>query len=625
MAFDSTGVTALRSHAAMAMFALSLLLGGPLRPAIAQQAGAQQAGDQQAGDQQAGDQQADDQETEIERVRSIMYFDPPFEYPKSVYRVPPAPIPLWQRALERDDAELRRMTIDTIAMAKRRGMPEIEQFTPQLVRIATAGDSASEVRRAAVNALIAFEAKDHAKTLAEVSQRYGRSIAMLVEPALIKWKSDVLADSWRQRLSDPGLDSRRLRYAIEGIGAIRDLASSDELKSIVLDRFRSSQLRMAAARSLGLIHSQGLDELAQTLAQRDSNRSLNALLGIALLAQHDAAASIDLLKELASRPTTAVQSEALARLMEIDHALVLPFAESHASSPDVNVRRTIAGALQTSRDSRWIPLLSRFLDDVHPQFRRQTATELVALAEQDSLRQAVISATTKVLNENAWRGCEQATIVLVNLDHQAASDRFVELLHHPRGEVMKTAAWGLRRFALEKHLPDMLSRANEIYSGFVDGSFTGDEQGAEEMVAQLFMAFGQMRYQPADELMRKYIPKNFALGYEARPAACWALGYLHENEADAALTKALLERIADVNSLPPEAPEVRRMSAVSVGRIKTESAVPELETHTEGFRNTVARACNWSIVRITGQPRPFELRRSVLEFNEWFLKPREAQ
>ena len=87
-----------------------------------------------------------------------------------------------------------------------------------------------------------------------------------------------------------------------------------------------------------------------------------------------------------------------------------------------------------------------------------------------------------------------------------------------------------------------------------------------------------MRYTPADSVLRKYIPKMSGLHPTTRSAAIWALGYLHADKPDNELATQLLERAMDNNPPIPEYPDVRRMAAVALGRMK---ATPTLD----GLRN----------------------------------------
>jgi hypothetical protein len=149
----------------------------------------------------------------------------------------------------------------------------------------------------------------------------------------------------------------------------------------------------------------------------------------------------------------------------------------------------------------------------------------------------------------------------------------------------------------------------------------------DEQVSYLFQLFGNQRYAAADPLMRKYIPKmspgiEYA-GY-ARPAAVWALGCIHENQASPELTQAFSERLKDAVSPFPERDIVRRMSAVSLARMGSRSELGTLRSfiHEDGPGRFTGPACRWGVWHLTGEviPQPPPL---VTGMNDWFLVPRQ--
>ena len=430
-----------------------------------------------------------------------------------------------------------------------------------------------------------------------------------------------MADHWLQRLNDPQGGRTSLIHAIDGLGAIENPDASEPLARLIRDDSSSTGIRLAAARSLGLIQPSGLHGQAADLIGKPQPDPISDLLAVALLQRLSDAEAVSSLKTLAARNNTVVQSAALGRLFDIDPDLLLEFTDDAITSQDVNVRRLIAEALISNKQTTRIAPLCTLLDDVNPGLRRKVAAALVSLAEIADLRAEVITQVMGVLDQDAWRGCEQATIVLVNLDHKPAADRLVDLMSHDRGEVMITAGWGLRRLGLKKHLPAMLSQATSIYDGFRDGRLTARTPGPEPLIAQLFMAFGQMRYRPADELIRLYLPKDFSLGDNSRSAAAWAIGYLYEGESPEDLTKILVERLNDVEGDFPESENVRQMSAISLGRIKAESAVPELRKYARNNSGAVSQACHWAIEQMTGEPQPLPSTPPPLTYNDWFLAP----
>jgi hypothetical protein len=150
----------------------------------------------------------------------------------------------------------------------------------------------------------------------------------------------------------------------------------------------------------------------------------------------------------------------------------------------------------------------------------------------------------------------------------------------------------------------------------------------DHQLAQLNQFLGRRKYAPADAVLREFIPKMLNLAYpESRAAAVWALGPIHEGKADPALAGALVARLNDVfPNKPPDSDLVRRMAAVTLGRMNAKEALPSLRRFFSSRKPTldpVNNACGWAIERITGEavPPPTPIVRRVQA--DLFLIPHE--
>jgi hypothetical protein len=195
----------------------------------------------------------------------------------------------------------------------------------------------------------------------------------------------------------------------------------------------------------------------------------------------------------------------------------------------------------------------------------------------------------------------------------------VELLKHQRGDVQVASAWGLTQLKIEQLLPEMLDHAQSVYDGFARGELQDTMPGASLHVAHLFVAFGDQRYRQADPLLRKYLPKIRSLGDEARPAAAWALGLIHEDDLQEDLVEIMVERLNDTGPFGEDG-EVRRMCAVAMGRMQAKSALPDLRKHSV-TQDNAGRACLWAIERMTGEKPPPLPEIDAREIGGWFLMP----
>ncbi|MEM9367805.1 MAG: hypothetical protein AAGD07_17575 [Planctomycetota bacterium] len=572
----------------------------------------------------------------IARVDSVMWVDPKLAQPRLEYDTSGAPTSLWMRALQRPDPELQRMVVDTFALAHRRNMSGVEVVVDELERLLKVDSQDAEVRRACVRALIQMNRTEHATLLAKTARQHGGEISRLVEPALAAWKSDAMAADWLSRLRkaetfgsvasnqeprDDWPNRKSMLDAIQGAASL-DLKEATESLWLLVDGphpFRD--VRLAAADALGCLHASGLTDKAKAMVDRQPADLMSDLTALRLLQRHRSDDAIAVLTQLTHRSEPAVKSEAFRRLFAIDPSRLLEMAEHDIASEDANIRRWIARALVHNKSPDDIPQIATLLDDVNPSLRDEIARALIDMAAEQDLRELVIRETTKVLNQDAWRGCEQATIVMVNVNHPDISDRLVELLFHPRGEVMTTAGWALRRFAIAKHLPSMLERSWEIFRGFQNKQLGLADSGLIALQQQLLMAFGQMKYEPADDLMRRFIPKRFDLGDGTRSAAIWGLGYLHEDEPDPALVSLLEGRLNDVSDEDPELDDVRRMAAVSLGRMRAKRSLGTLRQYGGQGYSPISQSCEWSIARITDTPQPALPAQPPRQYNDWFLRP----
>ncbi len=562
---------------------------------------------------------------DLEPIRYRMYHDPELLFPDSKLVISDEPIALWLRALDRPEPELQRVVADTITLAHQLGMTGLEATMPKLIELLDQDDLDLELRQAVVSALIELDSRDAIASYAKNTPDIGPTLAAVVEPALIRWKSEAIGARWLARLQDPAASPRSKVLAIEGIAAIAMTDATAPLTDWVRDSFAPIKVRMAAARALGSLHETGMTSLAKEMSERDDPSPISQLLALPLLSKHQDADSIRLLGQLVSEgKNSAIQSGALDRLYSIDPAEIYPLLETALSCKDVSARRIAAWTLIFQKQVDSIGPLSKLLDDVNPSLRREVAAALVGLAANDEIRQEVIDRTSDVLAENSWRGCEQATRVLVSLDHKPCGTRLADLLKHPRGEVMIASSWGLQQLEVEEHLPEMLEQAKSLYRGFKSKKYTLTMNGPEHQLAHLFIAFGQHRYEPAEELIRTYIPKNHDLGDRSRPAATWAIGWFYEDNAPDELVKLLLERLHDTESEFPETSPVRRMVAVSLARMNAESALPDLRQYASISQGSPGLACFWAISKFTGEEMPVPPT-STVTYSDWFLSPSERR
>jgi HEAT repeat protein len=546
--------------------------------------------------------------------------------PKAEAAIPASWLKLWLKALDRPEADLRCKAADAIAQAHRRGYKGLDVGVAPLVAALDRPDQHAAVRLAAARALVTLEARQAAPSLLKQAQAGGGALADFIEPALARWDYQPARAVWLQRLRDPATPRRSLRLAIGCLEVVREEQAAGRLRELALAAETPGPVRLAAARALGALRDQGLEGDAGQLAADDSARGLaSRLAAAALLRRHGGAEAVRILVRLMGDREPAVVAPAVARLLEIDVKLVVPALANLLASRDPAVRSLAVEALRRQPTGEHVRLLADRLDDLHPEVRVKARQALHGLAAMEAWRGPVVAEGTRALATQQWRGLEQAAILLAQLDHKPAAGRLAELLSHDRPEVGLAAAWGLRKLAVAATLPAVLkyveAKLKDLAKG-VGGPLL------DHQLSQLNQFLGLARYGPADAALRRYLPRmRKGIGSpEARAAAVWALGLIHEGKADPEVVRAVEARLNDLAPPPPEDYRVRWMAAVTLGRLKAKAALPSLRKYYQAPPPYADRVCGWAIEQITGErlppPEPLAAEPPFLG-SDWFLLPND--
>jgi hypothetical protein len=346
-----------------------------------------------------------------------------------------------------------------------------------------------------------------------------------------------------------------------------------------------------------------------------------------LLRHHSGDDAVHLLQDLAGDAEPAVASIALERLLEIDSKLVpLTALESALASSDAKVRSLGIEVLFKEATVERVRLLADKLNDEHPEVRTKARRLLYDLARfkaeggKGKWREAVIQQGMRVLAGEDWRGLEQSSILLVQLDHKPAATRLVQLLIFQRPEVFVAAGWGLRRLAVPETLPAAVRQFQVVYEltqGRRKGAVTESLPLAawDPQLSQLAQFIGQSRYRSAESILRAQVPRRRkptdapVIGQESRAACIWALGLFHEGKVEPALAREFEERMNDAPKPmdPGDFPLVREMCAVALGRMKSRESLKSLRrwhAPTIAAIERLSPSCGWAIREITGEPLP---------------------
>jgi len=564
---------------------------------------------------------------------SRMYHDPELPIPKIVRVYPENLLPLWLVALSRPEADYQCRAALSVVLAHREGIKGLEAAVDPLLEAlaridspADENDSASSVqggtgsstkflvRLAIAHALIELDARQAAPQLFQLTQEGDRRLRDFIEQALARWAFRPAVPVWLERLRRRDANAADLLLSVRGLAAVRETQAVSPLEELLYSEQTSWPMRLEAARALGEIQTSGLESDAGKLL-RDTRFASPRLAAAWLLRHHQGDEAVRLLQTLGRDAEPAVVFVALERLLELDAKLVLPVMELALASSDAKVRLLgIETAFHEATIER-LSLLADKMNDEHPSVRLKARQSLHQLAGQSKFREAVIQQGMRILAGGSWRGLEQAVILLTYLDHKPAAQRLVTLLEFERPEVLIAAAWGLRRLDTPETLPAALGHIQGIRKKAEDVNSLpiGIKDAWDQQLSHLAQFIGQRRYQPAESALRSFVPRSpqgEILGdKETRAASIWALGLILEGKPEKGLVQQLEQRLNDIPRMmdPGEDPRVRRMSAITLGRMKSKESLKSLRRYFFPSRPTldpVSPACGWAILQNTGEPLP---------------------
>lgn len=565
-----------------------------------------------------------------EALDSVMYQDPALPLARVVPKLPARLPELWVEALGRPEAEYKCQAAQAIARAHERGLPGMAVTAGPLARELDRPDQHPTVRLAVTRALVTLDARDAAAALARAAAR-DLDLQELVDPALARWDFRPARAGWIERLAGPPF-GRGTVLAIRSLGAVREENAGPRLRELAVSRSVPAAIRIEAARALAVIRPAESEPDARTLSADVSPRALtDRLVAATLLRHHRGDEAVQLLQTFGRDPEGAVATIALARLIELDPALVEPVLNSVLASPDATVRGQGVEVLAVRPSDAHVHLLGERLADAAPAVRVRARIALRTLAGRAEWKEAVLREAGHTLGGRDWRGLEQAAILSAERGDRPSVARLIELLQHDRPEVFVAAAWGLRQLAVPDAAPAVLTYFEDQYHQLADSSSAATRRSAggalDRQLSHLAQFLGVVRHRPADGLFRRMAPKADSktnpAGPEARAAAVWALGLLHESKPVPELAVVLVGRLTAVRPFDIEDDRVRRMAAVTLGRMK---AVDTLASLREFYRpgvpslNPVNGACGWAIEQMTGEKMAPPGAVEVVE-RDWFLAP----
>jgi len=530
-------------------------------------------------------------------------------------------IPLWIRALEQDRNEMKIAAADAIVRAQQSGMPGLGAATDAL--LACYERPEADVRRAAARALVAIDARAAMPAFERDLDRLPETIADWTEQGLASWKSEPAKAVWRRRLTEPNVRTPDLRRAVAGLVAAEDRDSIPSLRQIVLDRYRGLGDRLTAARGLAQLSRAG--EEPHAVALLEAGLPGNDLLAATLVSQHGTEAS-GLLERIARQGIDAAGVIAAGRLRELDPKLLFPIGRELTERKDRELRRLGIVALETRQSTEDVARLLEMFADLHPQVRhdaRQACERLASVAEhRPAIAAFVADIAANRRGPEHWRVIEQSCVCIGNLDLEENTAGLIGLLDETRPESSCSAAWALGKLDVEATYAPVAEYCGRQLDGYDRKDLP--RPYPDEVMSHLLQLLGSARYEPSLSMMTRLIPKGL-YGIESRAAAIWSIGLLLEEKNDPAIAQRLAERMLDGAGIPPEADLVRRMSAISLGRMRSVEQVANIESIASGGVATeLGWSAAWALSTIDGRAIPVADPYVRTEI-DWFLQPLDAE
>ena len=549
-------------------------------------------------------------------------FIPPLE---PVITFSPELLPLWLVALDRDEADLKRLVAETIAAARREGWHEVDGAAAPLIRQFGSESNDRMTREAIASTLVQLDARQAADVFFDRVKSAGLPLATIIEPALARWQDSRMEDIWLARLSNEHSNSPRQYLAIQCLGLIKSRTAVEPLLKLAGSPLTAATFRMIAAEALSEIGDEANVALAEKLYGAERAKRIDRIIAAKILRGQTGQSATALLSNLAQDSQTSVSAIAAQNLFEIDPMLVRPLAVELAASPNANVRMVAGQAFAYESNESDVRALIAMLADAHPALRaaaRQALSTRSRSGEFVELIDTSLIAIVKDADSNAdWRQLEQAIRYLAEFDRKQAAPLLVRHLRSSRDQVFLPAAWALRKLSVAETFGQCLDYVDEFKSAQDLAKVENDYRDAQ--ISQLCQMFGINHYEPAIDTLKSYVPKEVMnRGTQSRASAIWSLGHIYEDRPQEELAAALVVRLNDVGSIPSEVTLVRAASAVTVARMGNAEQLPELRKNAKenGFSGEVGYSCAWGIKRLTDEPIPVS-KPVIISEQGWFLYP----
>ncbi|TWT47038.1 HEAT repeat protein [Thalassoglobus neptunius] len=561
---------------------------------------------------------------------------PSFELRQSSIQERDVPAKLWFQALKRQERDPICRAAESFVVAHRENLPGIPEETGALLEKVFFETDDPAARKCLALAIVEFDAISDTEPYEEVVTSGEFELSQILEPELARKGSSATIERNLSRLSDPLTARPLLLLAIEVVRVGKVTEAREALQSIVLNGRARSDLRMKSAQALGEMFSTGLISDATELADRTDDVAA-PLLAVRLIENHPDESTVPILLKLAKSPVPVVQATAFTLLADIDPQLVVDLSQEQfelapsLSHPHAGVRLALIQSAYRVGDFDSVEILCEFLDDPNPKNRQLAADALFVIsAENDQLRQAVVDSVLTSLQSDSWRPLEHASLLASGLEMKDVTPRMMELLKHDRPKVAASAAYALKVFQQEESLAAATEQIVENTPRIFDFRDPRNRVAFKlicEQTQHLAELVGMMKYRPADEALRAFIPKkepgNIVITDDlTRGVAIWSLGQMHAGDPDPELIDAWIDRLNDTTSLVPEFEYIREGAVYALAWSGDPGLIPYLKVYAlrDSLSRGVPTASAWGIAELGGEEIP--LPAPVEGFNDrnWSLR-----
>ncbi|MCC5831205.1 MAG: hypothetical protein JJU36_17330 [Phycisphaeraceae bacterium] len=538
----------------------------------------------------------------------------PYIWPVMEARVVQEEQPLrFRQMAEGPDRGMQLAALDS--MKRLSGFEEMRWARDSLRRLATDASQSLDVRAAALEVFLRVGGEDATRDTGIIELLDSApEIVLPLDRAMALHGDERAIEHWMERIARSDRSPILRRSAMEALAHINHRPAETVLMDIVDRLGEPIAVRIAATEALAMFtHAPEFQRLERLAEGEVIERWMAArLLGGGWIAERG-----PLLERLLADPDAAVAGAAAATLAGSAPERLLVHIELMRNHRSANVRATLVKTLIQNRDPRAPDMLADLLDDRAAMVRRLASRGLAQWAGVRANRESVVDIARSALESESWRTISEGVMLAAMIEERALSDAVATHLGHERIEVRRAVIPALGVIGddraaemLVRHAEGLLERLGR-FDVTVATAAQRDRLGDELDLAM--QAMGRLGEAAGFDLARRLAAKTY-LDYggqtEFRVSAIWALGFVGASELtlgfvpepspEYSRTVNLLQgRLTDESIQEPEREEVRRMAAVSLGRMRARAALPALERYVEQL--WIAPEASWAIGQIGGE------------------------